>query len=107
MVMIGNVLTHAIQGARVKLQPCVLADRAFMDMVGTVDKELTTFSFKLARLLFPVTAIFTMFSTLSIFTGLSESLHPHRLPALQSLRLLRHGCRSIVLAMPGAWSVAD
>ena len=36
----------------------MLADRAFMDMVGTVDKELTTFNFKLARLLFPVTAIF-------------------------------------------------
>lgn len=35
---------------------CPPADRAFMDMIGAVDKELATFSFKLARLLFPVSA---------------------------------------------------
>jgi hypothetical protein len=32
------------------------ADQDFMNMFGAVDKELSTFNFKLARLLFPVSA---------------------------------------------------
>ena len=32
------------------------ADQEFMNMFGAVDKELSTFNFKLARLLFPVSA---------------------------------------------------